>query len=116
LEHASNNGERKVLNGPVKAAEYLKIWGPILVVMFPLIGWGYTITGRVDSIKEDMGEPGSMNVIKREIEMVGEQIKEIKEDLKDGEKERTEMMKIMQQGQQKIDGMYDLMLKEQKGK
>ena len=93
----------------------MKLW-PVLVTLVVLIGAAFTIKSDVDTLKENLGRPGSLQIIENNIERLGDQYHELKDILKEQDQEREELMQIMRSGQDKVDSLIDLLVKERSGK
>jgi dsDNA-specific endonuclease/ATPase MutS2 len=88
--------------------DWLKHW-PILVGFVGLVGWGYTIRADVDTIKENLGPPGSLPVIQYKIEQLGERVARIENILEKEQEDRDRIRDLIRAGQQKVDNLMDLM-------
>jgi hypothetical protein len=94
---------------------WLRLW-PVLLALFGLMGWAFQLKSDVDTIKDQMGPPGSLPVIQFNIEQLGNRVGKIEESLEKQRDDRERMMDIMRDGQNKIDTLYDVLTRERKNK
>lgn len=85
---------------------------PIVLGFVGLVGWGYTIRADVDSIKENLGPPGSLPVIQYKIEQQGERIERVEKILEQQAEDRDKMIELIRAGQQKVDSLFDMLMRE----
>lgn len=91
--------------------DWFKLW-PIVLGFVGLVGWGYTIRADVDSIKENLGPPGSLPVIQYKIEQQGERIERVEKILEQQAEDRDKMIELIRAGQQKVDSLFDMLMRE----
>lgn len=91
--------------------DWFKLW-PILVTLVGLIGAAFTLKADVDSIKESIGPPGSLPVIELKVEQQTERIKRLETLLEKQDDERGKLLETIRGGQEKIDSLIDLLLRD----
>lgn len=87
-------------------------WG-VLVTLVGLIGWAFTLKADVDSLKQSIGEPGSLPVIQLKIEQLSDRAKKLEQILEKQEDQRDKMLDVIRSGQEKIDSLIDLLMERQ---
>jgi proteasome assembly chaperone (PAC2) family protein len=90
---------------------WLKLW-PVMLTFVGVIGALFTLKADVDSIKEGLGEPGTLPVIELKIEQLDDRAEKLEKILEQQQKERQKLMDVMRTGQEKVDSLINLLLKE----
>jgi hypothetical protein len=91
--------------------DWIKLW-PIVVTLVGLIGVGFQLKADVDSLKENLGPPGSLPVIQFKIEQLSERVERVETILKQEDQERNQMREVIRSGQQKVDMLIELLKQE----
>ena len=92
---------------------WVKLW-PVLVTLVGLIGAAFTLKSEVDSIKENLGPPGSLPVIELRIEQLNERTKNLEKIRDEQRSDRDKMFELIRSGQDKVDSLYDLIKQRNK--
>lgn len=80
-------------------------------------GWNASgLYGEIDNIKKNMPPAGTLQIIQDRIEQQGERIKRIEQGVEQQADDRRRMMELMQNQGQKVDRVFDILMRERRGK